>query len=143
VGADRADVAVRAWSVQLLSLAVVRETQGVGSNLQPERAKRKNVPARAQCVGAEMHCVGGHVRRVGVPRTACGLVRAVDVGLGDSACVPVRRLCASPGRTVVGFSHRVRERGLIVCRHTRDVAIGMRLGVAPNDRRVASPAAGA
>ena len=43
VRAERASVAARSWKVQRLSLALGRETPGVGPNVQLERAKRKSM----------------------------------------------------------------------------------------------------
>jgi hypothetical protein len=93
VSAKRAGVAVRAWCVQRLSLAVVPGTLGVRANMQLGRAKWKRVAARAQHVGSLVHCVRAHTQRVGGSRTGCGLVHGVGAGLGDGACTSVRGGC--------------------------------------------------
>ena len=100
VSAKRAGVAVRAWGVQRLSLAVVRGTLGVRSNMQLGRAKWKRVAARAQHVGSAVHGVRGHMQRVGGSRTACGPVHGVGARLGDSACTPVRGGCVPTAQRV-------------------------------------------
>jgi hypothetical protein len=58
-------VAVRAWAVHRLGLAVARSTPRVGSNVQRDREKRKSVCLRTQHVGAVVHLVGGSMQRVG------------------------------------------------------------------------------
>jgi hypothetical protein len=65
-----------------LRSAVARKTLGVGLKVHHEREKGKSVPVRTPEVGAEMHCVRGQLLRVGGPRTACGLARAVRARAG-------------------------------------------------------------
>jgi hypothetical protein len=122
---------MRAWSVRRLSLAVVRETPGVRSNVQRVRENRKSVPAGTQSVGGHAHSVGEHVHgvggdvhSVGGPRTSRGLGHARRVGSATARgceCVSGARRPASvwPAPRIACASEQ-----RLVGRRARGVALG-------------------
>jgi hypothetical protein len=129
---------MRAWSVRRLSLAVVRETPGVRSNVQRVRENRKSVPADTHHVAAGTHSVGGHlhsvgehvhsvggdVHSVGGPRTSRGLGHARRVGSATARgceCVSGARRPASvwPAPRIACASEQ-----RLVGRRARGVALG-------------------
>jgi hypothetical protein len=133
--AQRASVAARVCRVQRLDPTVPGETPRVGSNVQPDRKKRKSVPRRAHDVHAQTHCVRRHLHGVGAPAQRGDLgapwVRRRRQRVGASTAPRVRwRL----GAWVDSFAavHRECRR---VCRRALDVTNPAEAGAGPGVRR--------
>src|SRR5690348_4678678 len=126
VRTERAPVPACAWGVPRLSLVVVRETSGVGSNVHHAGAKGKSVPSVAREVVGVTQCVGGRLLRVGDPHSTGAPMLPLGAREANSTCALASVACASVPESVVGDAHVVRPRGQRVSRRTLAVAVGLR-----------------